>query len=255
VPRPNIAIDLHGNGPASRSVLAALQPDRLIAYTTDPSPYGTCVWDPAEHEVARWCRLVATAFGLPADTVKTHGHVGGSLPLPDLPGDLPSGAVIVHPGASAPSRQWPAERFAAAACVLRRHRRPVVITGSASERHLVEQVALASGARALTGLTLDELFALVGRAALVVSGDTGIAHVAATFRTPSVVLYGPISPRLWGPPELAIHRTISLRTTDDPPGDPQANQPDPALLRIPVSLVLAEGAGALAAASGRPELR
>jgi ADP-heptose:LPS heptosyltransferase len=246
VTRPHIAVDLHGNGPASRSVLAALAPDRLIAYTTEPSAQGTSVWNPHEHEVQRWCRLIADAFGVPADAA---GGVLGSLPLPQLPPHLPAGAIVVHPGASAPSRRWPAERFVAVAKELRRYRLPVLVTGSSSEQAIVQQVSIASGARAMTGLSLKELFAVVGRAALVVSGDTGIAHVAATFGTASVVLFGPVSPQLWGPPPLPIHRAISLRTNDDPPGDPHAGHPDPALLRIPVSMVLAEGAGAMAAGS------
>jgi ADP-heptose:LPS heptosyltransferase len=249
---PHIAIDLHGNGPASRSVLAALAPDRLIAYTTEPSPQGTSVWNPHEHEVLRWCRLVAEAFGVPADAA---GGVPGSLPLPQLPAHLPAGAIVVHPGASAPSRQWPADRFAAVATSLSRYGRQVIVTGSSGERAIVQRVSDASGARAVTGLSLEELFAMVGRAALVVSGDTGIAHVAATFGAPSVVLFGPVSPRLWGPPPLPIHRAISLRTNDDPAGDPHADRPDPALLRIPVSLVLDESAGALRAAGERQVTR
>jgi ADP-heptose:LPS heptosyltransferase len=210
------------------------------------------VWNPHEHEVKRWCRLIADAFGVPADA---GGGVRGSLPLPELPSPAPAGAIVVHPGASAPSRQWPAERFAAVAKELQRHGRPVLVTGSSSERTMVQRVADAAGARAMTGLSLEELFAVVGRAALVVSGDTGIAHVAATFGTPSVVLFGPVSPKLWGPPPLPIHRAIFLRTTDDPPGDPHAERPDPALLRIPVSRVLAESAGALSAASDQQVAR
>lgn len=246
VARPHIAIDLHGNGPASRSVLAALAPDRLIAYTTEPSPVGTGVWNPHEHEVKRWCRLIADALGVPADAA---GDVLGSLPLPQLPSHLPAGAIVVHPGAGAPSRQWPAERFAAVASELRRYGRPVLVTGSSIEHAIVQRVAGASGGRALTRLSLPELFGVVGRAALVVSGDTGVAHVASTFGTPSVVLFGPVPPQLWGPPPLRIHRAIFLRTNDDPPGDPHADRPDPALLRIPVSMVVAESAGALSAAS------
>src|SRR4029453_232522 len=41
---------------------------------------------------------------------------------------------------------------------------------------------------------------LVAAADRVVCGDTGIAHLATALRTPSVVLFGPTSPALWGPP-------------------------------------------------------
>jgi ADP-heptose:LPS heptosyltransferase len=40
----------------------------------------------------------------------------------------------------------------------------------------------------------------VAGAALVLCGDTGIAHLATALGTPSVVLFGPVPPSLWGPP-------------------------------------------------------
>ena len=53
----------------------------------------------------------------------------------------------------------------------------------------------------LAGRTdLGRLAALVAYARLVVSGDTGVAHLATGYRTPSVVLFGPVPPARWGPP-------------------------------------------------------
>jgi hypothetical protein len=43
---------------------------------------------------------------------------------------------------------------------------------------------------------------------LVVCGDTGIAHLATAYRTPSVVLFGPQSPARWGPPASPLHRIL-----------------------------------------------
>jgi ADP-heptose:LPS heptosyltransferase len=249
-PQTDIAIDLHGNGPASRSVLGACRPKRLIAYTVEPGPDSTLVWDPAEHEVARWCRLVAAAFGIDAQAA---GGVAGSLPCPGRPPRLPPQAIVVHPGASAPSRRWPAERFTAVARALTRYGRPVVVTGSHAERELVTRVAEASGTSPLADLALPELLGLIAHAALVVCGDTGIAHVASTYRTRSVVLFGPVPPSQWGPPLSPLHRPLYARRRDDPAGDPHGAAVDPALLRLTTAEVLRACDDLLAARSHRDE--
>jgi ADP-heptose:LPS heptosyltransferase len=68
----------------------------------------------------------------------------------------------------------------------------------------------------------------------VVCGDTGIAHLATAFGTPSVVLFGPVSPALWGPPARPWHRVLWAGGV----GDPHARDPDPGLLSIDVGAVL-----------------
>jgi len=243
--RPDVAIDLHGNGPASRDVLRAMEPKQLIGYTIRPEPGSTALWDPAEHEVARWCRLAA--LGLGCDPA-LGGGVAGSLPRPPLPRRLPPGAIIVHPGASAGSRRWPLERFAAVLRRLARSGRPIVVTGSRAEQALAEELAAAGPATALTTLGLEELLALVAGAHLVVSGDTGIPHAASTYSVPSVVLFGPVSPAQWGPPPSPLYRALYHRLPSDPPGDPHGVDVDPALLRITVEEVLDAAATVRAAA-------
>jgi ADP-heptose:LPS heptosyltransferase len=85
--------------------------------------------------------------------------------------------------------------------------------------------------------TLAELACLVAYAGRVVCGDTGIAHLATAFGTPSVVLFGPVPPSRWGPPgPPAPHRALwaGLR------GDPHAPCPHEGLLRLEQDEVLAE---------------
>lgn len=59
--------------------------------------------------------------------------------------------------------------------------------------------------------------------------------MATAVGTPSVVLFGPTPPSLWGPPPRPVHRVLWKGT----PGDPHAPQPDPGLLRIEVDEVVA----------------
>ena len=235
----DVAVDLHGKGPASRRLLAELRPCRLVGFAHPAAGLVGPAWLPGEREVTRWCRMVAEAFGL---TGRRWPGVVGAVEVPPL--DAPAGVTIVHPGAAAGSRRWLPERFAEVATELRRQGHRVVITGGSRERSLVQGIATATGATAMLGLSLVELFAVVASARLVVCGDTGVAHVASNYQTPSVVLFGPVSPVGWGPPPDPRHRAIFH---GDGRGDPHAEEPDPALLRITVPEVLAAVAEVAAA--------
>ena len=252
----DVAVDLHGNGPASRRLLQALDPARLVGFGQPASGLPGPAWWAEEHEIARWQRLIAEGFGLgsavvtgepdrlavPAEPVPGKPVPGEPVPAEPVPGGLvsaepvPGGLTVLHPGAAANARRWPAERFAAVAERLVRQGHRVALTGSPAERPLIERIGRASGGRPMWGLSLRQLFGLVARARLVVSGDTGIAHVASLYRTPSVLLFGPVAPSRWGPPASGPHRVL---WHGDGSGNPHGDEPDPALLRITVPEVLA----------------
>jgi ADP-heptose:LPS heptosyltransferase len=230
----HVGVNLHGRGPASHRVLLASRPRRLIAFANDevPESAGMPEWRADEHEVARWCRLLAEV-GVPDDP--------SDLYLDPPSERVPSqavGATIVHAGAASPARRWPRERFAAVARAELERGRPVVYTGTAEERRLAADVArLAGGGTVVAGETdLPGLAALVAAAGRLVAGDTGVAHLATALRTPSVLLFGPTSPAHWGPPAAdPRHRVLWAGR----PADPHGWEPDPGLLAIRVDDVLA----------------
>ncbi|WP_414496558.1 glycosyltransferase family 9 protein [Streptomyces sp. CRN 30] len=226
-PPPDLAVDLHGNGPASLAPLAALRPGGIIAFAADDGP----PWYAEEHERDRWCRLL-TAHGIDADPADL------LLPRPATPSPAP-GAVVVHPGAGAPSRRWPVERYAAVTEALRARGLRVVVTGGPDEADLVARLAKRTGLPDTDvfggGLPYDRLAALVAHAHAVLSGDTGVAHLAAAHAAPSVTLFGPVPPSRWGPPAHPRHRVL---WHPGPDGDPHGDTPDPALLRITAGEVL-----------------
>ena len=123
--------------------------------------------------------------------------------------DLPRPWIVLHPGSgdNFPGRRWPTERFAeTGARLARTFGGTLLLTGSGSEAPLVAELAAllrARGAppvRELCGaLDLPMLVALLARADLLLSNDTGPVHLAAAVRTPVVAFYGPNSPRLYGP--------------------------------------------------------
>lgn len=233
-PPPDVAVNLHGAGPQSHKALDALGPQTRIGLRA--RGWDGPDWDEIAarhpHERERWCAMLAH-FDIPSDPADFR------LPTPEgVHVGRPGAPVLVHPGARFGAKRWPPERFAAVAAALNRPFQPVLVTGSADERELAGTVAGLAGladSRVLAGRTdLVQLCALVAGAALVVSGDTGVAHLAYAFGTPSVTLFGPVDPAQWGPPPDGPHAVLGGAGG----GDPFADEPDPALLAVSPDEVL-----------------
>ena len=230
----DVGVNLHGKGPASHRALLACAPRRLVAFEHPAvsASRGMPRHEEGEHEMRRWCRLLNEA-GIPADPTRLEIAAPETPVRPDA-----RGAAIVHPGASSPARRWPVERWAEVARRERDVGRVVLLTGNREEGPLAACVARLAGLSddaLCTGSTdLAGLAALVASAGRVISGDTGIAHLAVALRTPSVTLFGPSSPAIWGPPEgRREHIALWAGRT----GDPHAPRVDPGLLAIGVEEV------------------
>lgn len=107
--------------------------------------------------------------------------------------------ILVHPGASAPSRRYPAHLYARVAALLsRRTDLPVLFTGSPDEAALVEEIRGRAGVRtcSLAGkLDTAGLAAAVSRAAILISNNTGPVHMASAVGTKVVDLYALTNPQ------------------------------------------------------------
>ena len=140
----------------------------------------------------------AAGFDLPAGD---DGRLAVRAPLPDVSTFVPAdGYVVVHPGASAPARAWPAHRCAEAVTALTADGWSVVVTGGPGERELTAAVA-GSYALDLGGrTTLAQTAAVLTGAACLVVANTGPAHLAAAVGTPVVSLFAPTVPaQRWAP--------------------------------------------------------
>jgi ADP-heptose:LPS heptosyltransferase len=208
LPRAREAVNLHGSGPQSHRLLMAASPGRLMGFACPAAGHRDGPeWMNQEHEVDRWCRLLRW-YGIPSDPDDLD-----LLPPSPRGAPVPAGATVVHVGAKAPARRWPVDRFAAVAQALAAAGHRVVVTGSAADLPRAARVARRAGLpgpAVYAGRTgLGQLAALVAGARLVVSGDTGVAHLATGYRVPSVVLFGPEPPARWGPPrDRPWHRVL-----------------------------------------------
>jgi ADP-heptose:LPS heptosyltransferase len=231
----DIAVNLHGRGPQSHRVALRTNPRKLIAFENAeiPESAGSPEWRPDEHEIDRWCRLLRES-GVPADA--------NDLEIAAPHGDARArGAIVIHPGAASESRRWPVDRWIDLCVQLQSEGERVVLTGSADEFRRCRFIAKAARLpidSVLAGKTdLADLTCIVSSARAIVCGDTGIAHIATALRTPSVVLFGPTSPRYWGPPaNRPYHRVIWRGIL----GDPHAPYVDPGLASITVEEVISE---------------
>jgi len=106
--------------------------------------------------------------------------------------------VAICPGSiNSRAKRWPAEAYAALADRLIEDRRNVVLIGSKDEIDVTNEVAQRMRHRpvVLTGkTTLDQITAVLGLVDLVVTNDTGPAHIAAALGCPTIVIFGPTNP-------------------------------------------------------------
>ena len=219
--RFDLMLQMHGSGSIVNPLVAACGP-RHSAGFRETSGSGTWCAEPAMylpwsdegHEIERMLRLT-DHLGLPrcGDTLEFPLSFADRGALQQVwPGSAHDDSIVcVHPGAQLASRRWAPERFARVADALADEGHTIVLTGTAAEVPLLDAVqgAMRRPAVHLGGRTsLWTLGALIERAALLVCNDTGVSHVAAALRTPSVVVScGAHVPR-WAPLEAGLHTVL-----------------------------------------------
>jgi lipopolysaccharide heptosyltransferase I len=129
----------------------------------------------------------------------------------------PGRFVLLNAGAAWPNKRWPPDRFAAVARALydRHGLRSMVLWGP-GEAPLAHAVVAAAGEAAIAAppTSIADLVTLSRAASLMVSGDTGPAHIASAVGTPLVGIYGPTRPERNGPvgnDDLAVSRAASCQ--------------------------------------------
>jgi ADP-heptose:LPS heptosyltransferase len=110
--------------------------------------------------------------------------------------------LALHPGSGSSSKCWPPERFARIAdwAIESLSAAVLLIAGPADEEARHQTLSRMKGTPVLaTDWTLPRLAALLGRCTAFLGNDSGITHLAAAVGTPTVALFGPTDPRIWGP--------------------------------------------------------
>jgi ADP-heptose:LPS heptosyltransferase len=172
------------------------------------------------HEVERHLTLMeylgipsmGTALEFPLYEKDYQDYDALHLPL------APKEYVCVHPGSRGAWRQWPPEFFAKLANYCSDQGLVVVITGTAEEMEIVNQVAgyLHTAPVIAAGKTnIGTAGVLIKKSRLMISNCTGVSHMAAAFRTPGIVISMDGEPQRWAPMNKEIHHTIDWTKTPD----------------------------------------
>lgn len=248
----DLALQMHGNG-AIMNVVTALLGARHVAGFYLPGSYCPdekrfLPFIERESEVRRYLRLLSR-LGLPLYGEELEFPVNEEdraalAVLPESDYLSPGSYACLHPGASVASRRWTPERFAEVGDYLAEQGLQVVLTGSASEQPLIEAVCQAMQAPYLNlaGKTgLGTLAALFQQARLLVCNDTGVSHLAAAVRLPSVVIFSGSDPARWAPLNRQRHRIVSLVGQDEQQKDGQNSENGLAEVLAQVEALLGEG--------------
>lgn len=134
--------------------------------------------------------------------------------------------LAIPPGSGGAVKLWRSEAWARCANTLRARltspkQARILLTGSPGERTLVEEVArgIPESAIVVTDASIGQLAALLERANCVLTVDNGPGHIAVAQETPSVHLFGPTDPRIfgpWGKPEQHIILASNQRCASCP---------------------------------------
>lgn len=211
--RFDLLLQMHGSGGITNPLVAGWGARRCAGFA-EPGAWRLdeqlfAPWPRQGHEIERLLTLT-DHLGLP----RQGPHL--DFPLRQDERDAaaarwPGPFVCLHPGAQLASRRWPPERFAAVGDLLASRGHEVLITGTTGEAPIANAVAAAmrAPAQVLAGqTTLWTLGALIERAALLVCNDTGVSHIAAALRTPSVVVSLGAEVSRWAPLDARRHQVL-----------------------------------------------
>jgi ADP-heptose:LPS heptosyltransferase len=212
----DLAVNLHGRGPISTQLVSRFGARRVAGFTNEEAPAldVEVPWNAEAHESRKLLLLAEKAGGAPTSPepqlrVRAEDDERAQALLPTRLWRRPQ--ALVHPGASISEKRWPEGSFGGVAEGLVRRGYAVAVTGSVGEKELTHRVSeKATGSVDLGGKTnLSTLIALVARSSVVISNDTGPAHLAYALRTPSVTLFGPTTDvERWGPLDRRWHTVL-----------------------------------------------
>lgn len=216
-----------------------------IGYAIEPgTPFLTRAlpFTPPEHATVSNLRLVSAALETVGAAPLAGPFTPANYPLRFIPTpeeekwvterlskvgiDTAAPFVVIHPGTGATVKLWRNEAWAAVANALPSLLTTtvparIILTGSNNEQLMLDEIARGMQPQPLilTDATVGQLAALLKRACLVLGTDTGPLHLAVAEGTPTISLFGPTDPRIFGPWGDA-KRHIIVAATQRCPGCP-----------------------------------
>lgn len=191
----DIAVQMHGGGKFSNPFVKDLGAKLTVGLRTqDAVPLDmTIPYIYYQHEYLRYLEVVglvgAKTQSLAPSLSVTESDISSALPIVK---NLEKPFVVLHPGASDARRRWSTTNFAAIGDFLSERGFSVVITGTRSEKNIVQDVVQHMQTPAVNTcglLSLSGLIGLLSQASLVIANDTGPFHVSYALKVPAIGLF------------------------------------------------------------------
>lgn len=167
-----------------------------------------------EHEIDSFFRLAAALIPEPTfdegtPFISIPDEISKRIESP-LKAVLEKRLVAIFPGGSVPEKRWPAERFRKVAERLTGEGYTIAAIGGKADSNLGDEITkgLDSAVNLCGSFSLVETAALLKRAVLLITGDSGILHIALGVGTGTLSLFGPGNEIKWAP-RGDIHLTLS----------------------------------------------
>lgn len=223
----DLVIQMHGNGTIVNPMIALFGASLTAGYYPEEQeelcfngktfmPYPL-----KEHEIKRHIRLMEFLgipnAGLAIEFTITRKDQEAFMELSDTYDLNPKHYICIHAGGISGGR-WPEKDFAKVADFLAKLGYQIVLTGTVNEGEIAEAVMthMQHKAVSLIGQTdLGTLACLLKYSALLISNDTGVSHLAAAVRTPSVVIFTTSDPLQWAPLDTSLHHAIMKSNISD----------------------------------------
>lgn len=213
----DLALQMHGSGVYSNPFALMLGARVTAGFVREGDPAGRL--DAAlplplkMHEVRRVLALAAF-LGTPPQGEQTE--------FPLLAEDMAAASALLtgverpliglHPAAREATKRWASERFATVGAELqRRYGGTIVLLGGLEEQPLTESIAQNVGKFCLNlagKTTLAVLGGVICELSILVTNDSGPAHIAYALGTPTVTVFGGTDPSVWGPLYSDRHRVL-----------------------------------------------
>ncbi len=205
--KPDVSIDTEQYHRLSAVVARLIGATTLIGYGTNERArlfHHAVPYSHDDYDADSFFRLLAplgitppTSIDTPFLSVPAAAHILATqllAPLSDRP------FIALFPGASIPERRWGAERFRQVAVRLAEQGYNIVVIGGKDDAATGAAIINSVVTLNLAGQTsLAETAALIERAALLISGDSGVLHLGVGLGTPTVSLFGPGIAKKWAP--------------------------------------------------------
>jgi ADP-heptose:LPS heptosyltransferase len=113
--------------------------------------------------------------------------------------------LAIHPGSGSPAKNWDAKKFARVADWASERCKVLLISGPAQDGvEEVRRTMKKANPLVADNLPLLHLAAVFKASRAYLGNDSGITHLAASLGLPTIALFGPTNPAIWGPRGPAV---------------------------------------------------